>query len=630
MGADASLVYDEADNLPEESKIMRSPTLNKFSKDRFQSRFPDAPQVGTLYDLLEYTKSIAPDLPFYGHRVYANGAWQNEFKSLNRVEFCGIRDAIGSYLIKNCPGINRNIGILSYNRMEWVEVQHACYAYGYIPVPIYDTFGWQNMLYIINFAHLTHVFIISTKVEQLLQNITDDCVLTDLIVIDAEDKPFDFSKYENHRINFHKFSECVEFPDRYPCRPPQPDTPAFIMFTSGTTGNPKGCVVTHENMISAAATAGYWVYNFSQNDSMLSYLPLAHIFEACMHAVGMKVLGYMGFYSGSLSRITEEFQIFKPTAIIGVTRVFERIQEGILSKVHAKGKFAEFVFKKAMSLKMFSINHLRCKHIPLIDSIFNPIKEATGGRVKFIVGGGSAMGGELQNFIRIALGCDVIQGYGLTETTGPCIAQTYTDYLTGNVGVPCACAECKLRSVSDMRYLVENGEGELLVRGPGVIKSYYNNEEETKSNFEDDWFKTGDIFKVTKTGQLSVIGRRKEIIKLSQGEYVSIQKLTSIYSTVPGVVQIYIHGGLTSRYLTAVVVTDIKCTTTEKEFVDLFNQKAIEYKLNGFEKIKGVYITHEEFSTSNGLLTPSMKLRRKCIEDRYIHELEKVESSIVQ
>lgn len=628
MGQDASFVYDDELNLEGESRIIRSPVNNKFLKDRYQTRFSDCPQVSTYYDLLEYTKSIAPEHPYYGYRVFENGKWKDEFRSLNRIEFCNYRDAIGSYLIKNCPDHSKNIGILSYNRIEWVLVQHACYAFGYVPVPIYDTFGWENMLYIINFAQLTHVFIISTKVEQLLQNITDDCVLTDLIVIDAEEKPLDFEKYKNHRIRFHKFSECMEFPDRFPCRPPKPETPAFIMFTSGTTGNPKGCVVTHENLISAAATAGSWVYSFSQNDSMLSYLPLAHIFETLIHVIGCKVIGYMAFFSGSISRLTEEFKIFKPTVIIGVTRVFERIHDGIMSKVEQKGKLAKFIFEKALALKSASIKYLRIKKLPIVDFVFNEITQATGGRVRFIVCGGSAMSSELQTFIRVALNTDMICGYGLTETTGPCIAQRASDCFTGNVGVPIASCECKIRSVPDMNYFVENGEGELLIRGPSVIKEYYKNEEETNENFENGWFKTGDIFGITKGGQLAVIGRRKEIIKLVQGEYVSIQKLTAIYSTVQQVKQIYIHAGLTSRYLTAVVVVDDNCSLSEADFVNLFDAKANENKLNGFEKIKGVFLTKEEFSTANQMMTPSMKLRRKNIEERYIGELRRIEATL--
>ncbi|EAY09134.1 AMP-binding enzyme family protein [Trichomonas vaginalis G3] len=625
MGNDYSCVLEDADHLPNETGIFRSPLLGKYSSERFFDRFIDAPQIGTLFDLLEYTKKIAPDLPFYGSRVFNNGVWENSFKFMNRIEFCEKRDAIGSCLITKIPEFGANIGILSHNRIEWVLIQHACYAYGYIPVPIYDTFGTDNMLHIINFSHLTHVFIVSTKVKLLLDSLTDDCCLTDLIVFDTEEDKFDFARYQNHRIHFHRFSDFLGFKQRFSYRLPTPETPAFIMFTSGTSGVSKGCIVTHSNLIATSNAIIMFCIDFKPSDSMLSYLPLAHIFESCMHVVAIKVLGSIGFYSGDLKRLTDEFKILKPTIAIGVPRVFERIHDGVLAQINKKSPAVRAIFNAAFSVKSVLLNTLRIKHVPGLDLIFNPIRQAAGGRLRLFVGGGSYIPPELQHFMRIAFNCDFLIGYGLTETTGPIIGQSSYDCFCGNCGVPFACGEAKLIDVEETGYYAKNNEGELLVRGPGVIKNYYKNEDEQKNNFEEGWFKTGDIFKLNKTGQFQMIGRRKEIIKLSQGEYISIQKLMNIYSQVPGIAQIYIHAEMTSRFPTAIVVLQPNFSADENYILSQFDQLGKQYKLNGFEIIKGVFISPEEFSPQNGLLTPSMKQCRGRIAEKFANQLAALE-----
>lgn len=628
MGSDYSAVLDELENLPNETKVLRSPIIGKYSTDRFTSNYPDAPQVGTIFDLVEYTKSVAPHLPFYGTRVYENGEWKNEYKFIDRIEFCNRRDAIGSYLLSKIPDFGINIGILSYNRLEWVLIQHACYAFGYIPVPIYDTFGWDNMLHIIDFSHLTHIFIISSKVDMFLENLPENSCVTDLIVIDVEGEQFDLSKYQNHRIHFHKFADLLQFQQRFSYRPSRPDMPAFIMFTSGTSGVSKGCIVTHSNLISTSSAIIQFCIDFKPSDSMLSYLPLAHIFESCMHVVAIKVLGSVGFYSGDLRRLTDEFKILKPTIAIGVPRVFQRIHDGVLMQLNKKPAFVRTIFNCAFSIKSVLLRNMRIKKFPGLDLFFNPIRAAMGGRIRLLVGGGSYIPPELQHFMRIAFNCDFLIGYGLTETTGPIIGQSSTDCLDGNCGVPFPCGEIKLCDVDEMGYYAKNSEGELLVRGPGVIKSYYKNDVEQQRNFENGWFKTGDVFRINETGQLQMIGRRKEIIKLSQGEYISIQKLMNIYSQVPGIAQIYIHADLTSRFPTAIVVLEKNYKADEKTLLREFDIIGKQYKLNGFELIKGVFISPEEFSPANGLMTPSMKQCRGKIAERFAKELKELENNL--
>ena len=213
----------------------------------------------------------------------------------------------------------------------------------------------------------------------------------------------------------------------------------------------------------------------------------------------------------------------------------------------------------------------------------------------------------------------------MTESTSSICVQTSTDVLEGNCGALIPWAEAKLRSVD--HYKASDMSGELLVRGSSIFEGYYKDEEATKSVFtKDGFFMTGDIFKLNKTGQLVMIGRRKEFVKLSQGEYISLQKLYDIYETAEHVKQIYIHAGLTSRFLVAIVVPDTPKITCE-EIKKSLEKKAEENNLLGFEKIKDVFITNEEFTTDNGLITPSLKISKYNVQRKYGDVLKKMSSA---
>ena len=632
MGADTSCTVTSDEHPENETPVIRAPASHDFTAEKTVSRFPDCPQVSTIYELFEFTKSIAPDDPYYGRRVFENGEWQNRFETITRVQFAEARDAVGSFLIKNGLVFEDKVGILSYNRIEWVEVQHACFAYGFIPVPIYDTFGWENIGYILRHSEVKVVFVISTKL-QLLANVIEGSGVRDLVVIDNEEKPFDpMNAPQIPGVRIHKFNDVVQFGERFPKRPPSPETPASIMYTSGTTGHPKGCVMTHANFLATASCFYTFVYPFGPSDSMLSYLPLAHVYESVLHVVATKCLGQIYFYSGSIPRLVEEVKLLKPTVFCGVTRVFERVSDGIKAQLEKKPVVVRTLFKAAFAVKSKLTEKFRIQHVPVLDSVFGAVKGALGGKMKLMICGGAALSPETQNFLRIACNVSFIQGYGLTESTAGTTVQKCTDTLNGNVGVLLQCAEAKLRDLPDHGYMAKDMCGELYLRGPSIFKGYYKDEEATKSVFDNGWFKTGDIFRLLPTGQFVVVSRCKDLVKLSQGEYVSIAKLESLYTSAQFVSQIYVHAGMLSRFLVAIVVLDTNQPgydhVTPEEMVQILDRKADEAHLNGFEKIKQVHLTTEPFTADNGMMTPSMKLVGFKIAGRYKKEIEEMEKHI--
>jgi long-chain acyl-CoA synthetase len=561
---------------------------------------------------------MAPDDNFYATRDFADGVWLPHWTFISRTTFCNRRNAVGSFLHSIGADTGSPIGILSYSRLEWVIIQYACYGYSYIPVPIYDTFGWPNVNYILAHTSLHICFVISTKVNELLNSLDQTTSLTDVIVIDVEEHPYDFETAPSTNIHLHKFADSQNFSPILPLKPPDPQFPAFIMYTSGSTNAPKGCVISHANVIASAAGIASYLFPFSPEDSMLSYLPLAHVMENVFHVAAVKIYGKIGFYSGSIPRLVEEFALFKPTIVVGVTRVFQRIQDGILGRLAQRSIFTRGFFWAGYYAKAFLVKHCRILKVPILDRLFGEISGGLGGKVHCYAAGGSYIPPDVQMFMTATTSAAFMQGYGLTETCSCCLAQRVGDLNMGNCGHPSPNAEVKLRSCDG--YDVAQNCGELLVRGPSNFSGYFRNEEETSKILDvNGWLQTGDIFRLTPAGQLAMIGRRKELVKLAQGEYVSLDRLTRVYSTAESVRQIYLHAALEARFLVAVVVVDEG--VSEGDVQRALDERAAAERLNGFERIGRVVVTTEEFTTVNGLMTPSLKLSGFAIERRYAKEI---------
>lgn len=634
MGADASSTYPtEPPTKPDESGSFRSPGFANVCDTLKQGKYPGLEDVNTMFDLFEWSYKQDPEIRLYGKRVYEDGKWQDRFEWINRREFRVLRDRVGAFLVKQGCKPGDHIGIMSYNRIEWVVTQHACYAYGFIPIPVYDTYGLESMKYIIDHAQLNYMFVVSSKFEKLSKLNSE--VVTDIIIFDAEEQPYNEETFKplvenlHSKAHVHLWKDVIATKEEYPYNPPTYDTPATINYTSGTTGNPKGCILTHGNFLATASSFYTFVYPFSSKDSLLSFLPLAHSYEGTLHYVCMRSFTPIAFYSGSASRIIKEVQILKPTIICSVPRIYERVMDGINKGIAQKPFLTRCIFNTAFSIKSFLSSNFHIQHVPLLDNVFKSLNQVLGGNMKLVISGGAPLSNQIQNFIRIGCNVKFVQGYGLTETTSGTLVQCATDTLNGNVGVPLYCVECKFRDIPDMGYYSKDYQGELLTRGASVFQGYYHDEEKTKDIFEDDgWIKTGDIFQLTKTGQFQVIGRVKELVKLPQGEYISLGKLTSAYSTVKYVNQIYVYAGLQSRFLVAIVVLDPAQPgydkVTKEEMLKLLDEKADQCHFNGYEKVKDIYITDEAFTTENGLLAPNLKLVNIKIERRYEKELMKM------
>jgi len=338
---------------------------------------------------------------------------------------------------------------------------------------------------------------------------------------------------------------------------PKPDDVACIMYTSGSTGAPKGVILTHSNLVAAiGAVEKLLGAHLKPNDTFLAYLPLAHILEFIVESTLTYVGLTMGY--GSVKTLTSnstrncegDLPTFKPSIMVGVPAVWETIRKGINQKVNGGSSVARLAFKGGYAAKK--------NKIPLLSSaadavVFSKVRAQTGGRLRLALSGGAAISKETQEFLETAL-VQILQGYGLTETVGMCAILLPEFMQYSCVGIPVPAVEVKLVDVPDANYFASKNQGEIWIRGPAVSKGYFKREKETKEAFtEDGWFMSGDVGQWNKDGTLSIIDRKKNLVKLSGGEYIAIEKLESSYKSCDYVQNLCVHAHPDAKQPMAIV-----------------------------------------------------------------------------
>jgi long-chain acyl-CoA synthetase len=409
---------------------------------------------------------------------------------------------------------------------------------------------------------------------------------------------------------------------------------ALIMYTSGSTGIPKGCELLQSNIIAGAASFSSLGVSISPGDSIISFLPLAHIYALACEIIVIAQGGKIGFARGPVAQLTDDMKALKPTLIISVPRVLNRVYEVMQQTIAKKPAFVQALIRWAVAQKNAAIRANRAPSMLLDVAIFKPFREGLGGCAKVIVNGGAPIMKEVFEFLEATVTPNILQGYGLTETATGVAVQEVPAHDPQTVG-PCGSAcEVRLRAVPDTQYDAsgENPRGELLVRGPCVFKGYYKNPEMTKEAFDRGWFATGDVVTVTDKAELKIIDRAKQLVKMSQGEYISLTTLSEQYGQARDVGFIYVFADSMHDAPVALVfptqpkikewaaagVRDIpNSSDVHKHIIAALNEVAEAQKLRGFERIKRVLVDTIEPSIENGLVTPSMKPQYNTIKQRY-------------
>jgi long-chain acyl-CoA synthetase len=549
--------------------------------------------------------------------------------------------------------------------------QHALYAQGYASVPLYDTLGEQAVAFIVSQTKLTTVACSKVETAKLIafkQSAASQADMASLVnVVQFEDASDDQKAAAAAAgLTLRSFEEVRAaggFNKAAP-QPPAPEDLAVLCYTSGTTGNPKGAMMSHRNMVADASAAIWNDLGITNTDIHLSYLPLAHVFEQLVENALWMQGAAVGFFQGDTLKIMEDLKALRPTIFPSVPRLFNRIYDKIMGGVQEAGGLKQALFERGFESKR---QYLRDNHLThgLWDRlVFGKVAARVGlDRCKLMVTGSAPIAAHVMEFLRIVFATRVVEGYGQTECGGAATVTNIADQATkGHVGGPLACNHVKLVSVPDMGYFhtdtvhgqeivdgkVVNagiecfGRGEVCYRGPNVFSGYYRDPEKTAEALDSEgWLHSGDIGLWDSHGNLRIVDRKKNIFKLSQGEYVAAEKIENLYLKSGLVQQVFVYGDSLHSMLVAIVVPDpdglrrlpiaagrdlaALCADPEvkKAIKADMDKVGKEAKLQGFEFAKDLFLEPEPW-TPEDILTPSFKLKRADAKKKYQAQIDKL------
>ncbi|KAM9780930.1 long-chain-fatty-acid--CoA ligase 6 [Syngnathus typhle] len=606
----------------------------------------------TMYEVFQRGLHISGDGPCLGSRLP-----NQPYKWLSYKEVTSRAEHLGSGLLhQGCKASpDQFIGVFAQNRPEWIISELACYTYSMVVVPLYDTLGPDAIRFIINTADISTVICDKVdKAQVLLANVerAETPALRRIILMDALDAVL-VERGRGCGVHVQAMLE-VEALGRDNHRKPLPPSPqdlSIVCFTSGTTGNPKGVMLTHGNVV--ADFSGFLkvtdkVIFPNQDDCLISFLPLAHMFERLIESVVYCHGGRIGFYQGDIRLLPDDMKALRPTIFPVVPRLLNRMYDKIFSQANTPLK--RWLLNFAAQRKGAEVSSGVIRSDSIWDKIFfSKIQASLGGRLRMIITGAAPTSSTVLGFLRAALGCQVYEAYGQTECTAGCTFTTPGDWTPGHVGAPLPCNLIKLVDVPEKNYFAAKGEGEVCVKGPNVFKGYLKDPERTAETLDPDgWLHTGDIGKWLPNGTLKIVDRKKHIFKLAQGEYISPEKIENIYIRSEPVAQLYVHGDSLQSCLVGIVVPDPEvmptwakkkgilgtykdlCKNTElkKAILEDLVRLGKAGSLHSFEQVKNIYIHSEMFSIQNGLLTPTLKAKRPELREFFKEKIEELYSTI--
>lgn len=447
--------------------------------------------------------------------------------------------------------------------LNWRVAAHSCMRLGMTFCTAYETLGPEGLQVSLAEPEVTGVF---TNAPQLpmLERVLENTPTVRFVVYDGTAEPGMVERVQAKLKGRHN-ARVIHMDDLMslsktttPAERVSRDDVACIMYTSGTTGPPKGVILTHGNLVATVAGCCLLYDKFlDENDSMLAYLPLAHILEFIVECILMYKGICIGY--GRIKTLTAasvrgsecDLIAFKPTVLVGVPAVWELIRKGISGKVREVGGMKQKVFNMAVGCKKSRVPGLSS----IADRIFAQARAQTGGRLRLALSGGAAISHETHEFLNAVL-VQVVQGYGMTESSAMCAVQTPDFLMYDSVGVPMPSVEVKLRDVPEAGYFSTNRppQGECMIRGPSVTHGYFKRPDLTAEAItKDGWLCTGDVAQWNSDGTLSLIDRKKNLIKLAGGEYIALERLESIYKSCDVVANMCLHATSDAKHPMAIV-----------------------------------------------------------------------------
>jgi len=633
--------------------------------------------IQTMFECFEYAVKLHSHARMVGTRkvireedeVQPNGKvfkkWEMgdyEWKSYTQID--EMANNFGKGLRETGLNPMDRICIFAETKADWLVCALGCFKQTFPLVTLYANLGDDAIVHGVNETEVTHVITTHELLPKFKNVLERTPTVKHVIFLEDQVNTTDRSGYKED-VSIHAFQEIIEMgrtcTSNFPIKRPTKDDPAIIMYTSGSTGVPKGVVLPHEALVTTVKAFFFVVNPPKPGDIYLGYLPLAHILEL-LSEMTMLVQGIPVGYSSPNTMIDTSTKIKKgtkgdctilrPTLMCAVPLVIDRIYKGIQQKVAKKGPFFRRLIDFCYRYK--SAYRKRGMNTPILDAlIFKNMRAIVGGRIRLLLSGGAPLSPDTHDFVRCALGLPLVQGYGLTESCACGTIMDSDEISTGAAGPPLQGVQIQLINWDEGNYTVHdqpNPRGEIVIGGGNVASEYFRLPEKTKEDFFCDetgrrWFRTGDIGEFGSQGTLKIIDRKKDLVKLHHGEYVSLGKVESLLKTCPIIENICVYGDSSESFVISLVVPDRNKLTemaenlnlANKSFEDLCTDTTIttevlkelqghgkKVKLEKFEIPGATTLCPELWTPESGLVTAAFKLKRKPIQDYYQKELKQM------